>query len=273
MNQEQTLATRLARWANKHKILATISAILVIILVWAGYVSFHHNVTEQNPSVAQKTVKKERSTKKKTTISKRKPDAATQKYLDKLKTSPLSNTEKIQGSASYISHALNEELEKKPTPYIDATLGDLIGNYTWQFKDAEETYTTVIQEGLHYHDNATDEELEEWMIDVADALSTYSARMWGAGYVAYSNWILDQIWDNGYMFDAMDKLEGYPQSCIDAENYHRRTLHLKPNADSQSDFDSLTTWYKTYQSKFNQCMTDMTPQQQVAIQDSHSDNE
>ncbi|WP_018142393.1 hypothetical protein [Alloscardovia criceti] len=242
-------------WAKKHKILATLAAIFIILAVWTAY-SYIYAAFNSTPTVEQSAQTATVETPKQESVV---PDVSNQ-----------SNTDKLHSLASQMSKDWTATLQSHPTPVLKETMSEILNidraQYVAPMDDVDNNLTVAIQEALHVQGDITDEEYQQYVDNLNQAQAAYDAQMWSGANQVLGVYIMNQTAGDTAMTSLMVEQGGYPDSCMTLAQMQKDFSYDTTKLDQKETFDYMSNWYQDYQKQFTTCENDMTPEQQVATQ-------
>ncbi|TCD54117.1 hypothetical protein EJ419_05555 [Alloscardovia theropitheci] len=247
------ITQKITTWAISHKILATIAALTTIAVIWGGYFIIQHAYTTP-------TITIQASAQKKT------PPKTTTPH-----TALMSNTDKLHQKASELSKQWSTTLASKPSPILTDTMADIlnmdVAKSAAPMDQVDADLNTAIQEALHYNKPLTDKELEAQLTHLINVSNKYISQMYTGANAVMVTYIEDKISSDPHMINTMKELGGYPQSCLALEDLAKQFNLDTSKKDTPELFNFMSNWYQKYQKQHEQCISDMTIDQQVALQD------
>ncbi|MFD0705629.1 hypothetical protein ACFQY8_07725 [Alloscardovia venturai] len=243
-------------FTRRHKAITVIAAIFTAILVWVSYFALAVLLFTPTQDATSTTHTPSKSTHSRTIID----------------SSPLqSNTDQYHAYAQNMTHTWDQFLSQKPIEGDTTTkLNDFLrqGQTSPEFDKADQELNDAIHEALADNTKLTGAQLKEKKAHLDRVWQTYEKKAWFSAtnlyYIAYPAYTAGDT----RLVNFIDAHDGYPRECYQLhsllDNYGR---DLDSKNLGQKDFSKLARWNKNFADTKNACLTKMTTEQQISIQD------
>lgn len=243
---------KIIAWMKNHKILSTIIAILIVMATWILCLALPYLLSGNSSTpVAEKTV----HTSKKTTAS----PAPAVKTIDSL-----------HAYATHTQDEYNSLVESKPYDGLNSVFTDYLqigpAREQTDVVNADRTLTLLIEDVLAMQGPISAAEYDNKVSELDQAWDTYQSQAWQAATIGLATYISGTYVKNGGWLNYIHDNGSYPQACNQLFELHG-SFSMDFRGDPKKQFEHYAAYHSQYENLQNQCFTNMTYEQQVAVQD------
>lgn len=250
---------KIVEWPTHHKVIASILAIIIGIGAWTLYFAMRNVTSPTSSTTTAQSAPRKDTTKDDTSSS---------------EDSSLSYQDKLHQEAHDVVRQQQELLALHPTDLFTDDMSALtsadVARQVADMDGADMNLNTNVQNALNARGSGADLDKEDYdrlSGSLSDAWKNYQKTAWQAAYQTLTAWVESKTGGDVFFNRAVTTLPNYPKSCLDMSATYNEPAVSAFQVESKTDFDTLVNRYKKYEQLRDQCVADMTPDQQVATQD------